>query len=92
MSAVICEKDGYALIRPFNSWDMNYHLYDKNGNDYLIDIDNVCNDEEERNLYGGISWEELSTLQDIEHIKEYAWKIKERNEDSLQFFDVLSSI
>lgn len=39
MDNVIKEKGDFKLIRPFNSWDTNYHLVDiKNDLDHLIDI------------------------------------------------------
>lgn len=73
---MICMKDKHKLYRPYNEWDMNYHLIDDKGNEYLIDIDDVTDDITDiENEYSIILWEDFSTLSDIDTIKEYAWKI-----------------
>lgn len=77
MTNLICEKDGYSLYRPLNDWDMNYHLIDEEGNDHLIDINDVCDTEEELEEYGGILWSNLSTLDDIDEVKEMVWQVDE---------------
>ncbi len=69
---MINSKNGFTLHYPLNCWDMNYHLIDDNaGNDYLIDICDIS-DEDDDNYY---SWEKLKALEDIDEIKELAWKI-----------------
>lgn len=81
MKNIICEKDGFTLFRPFNSWDMNYHLIeDSTGTDYLIDIDTVYDCSEEAENEGGLFWDEFCKLMDIGVIIEYAWKILESDE------------
>ena len=46
---IITENEKYLLRRPLNCWDMNYHLIEKEtGKDYLIDIGDVADNEEER--------------------------------------------
>lgn len=93
MSAFICKKEGITLVAPFNTWDTNYHLYDGEGNDYLIDCGDVRDSLEEIEEYGGVLWEDLRNLNDVENIKECAWKVdKVDAENSLQFWDILSAI
>ena len=56
MSNVINEKGDYKLLRPFNSWDMNYHLVNtKEGVDHLIDIGDVYEESEIEDMddFGG---------------------------------------
>ena len=49
---IIAENEKYLLKHPLNSWDMNYHLIEKEtGKDFLIDIDDVADNEEEREKY-----------------------------------------
>ena len=72
---VINETDSYVLTLPKNNWDMNYHLHEKeSGKDFLVDIGDVQDTEEEVEEYGGILFCELSTMEDIESIKEVSWK------------------
>lgn len=82
MITTIKEKDGYTLFRPMNTWDTNYHLVDNKGNDYLIDTCDVHDTLDDTEEYGGVTWKELSTLEDIEYIKDWAWK-KIKADDSL---------
>jgi hypothetical protein len=57
----IFEKDGHILTGIRNTWDTNYHLYDKtNEVEYLIDCDDVDDN--------------LIQLEDIEELKLFAWK------------------
>ena len=66
---MINSKNGFTLHYPLNCWDMNYHLIDdKSGDDYLIDICDISDDDD-------YSWEKLKALEDIDEIKELAWKI-----------------
>lgn len=59
--AVIAEKDGYILKGTSNTWDTNFHLYDTNNDtEYLIDCDDMESD--------------LMELENIEELKEIAWK------------------
>lgn len=80
MSNVIKEKGDFKLLRPFNGWDTNYHLVDtKNDLDHLIDIWDVYEENEVGDMddFGGLLWEELKELGDIENIMEFVWKIRE---------------
>ena len=77
---IVEQKGNFILQKPLSSWDMNYHLWDKeNKIDYLISIDDVADDlnelEENEDLL--ITWEALRTLEDIEAIKEISWKQKQ---------------
>ena len=77
MNNVIKEKGDFKLLRPFNSWDMNYHLVDtKNDLDHLIDICDVYNNDEveDKEEFDGLYWEELKELGDIEYIMEFVWR------------------
>lgn len=80
MSNVIKEKGDFKLLRPFNSWDTNYHLVDtKNDLDHLIDIGDVYEESEieDKEDFGGLLWEELKELDDIDYIMEFVWKTRE---------------
>lgn len=77
MKTVINEKGDFKLLSPFNSWDTNYHLVDtKNDLDHLIDIGDVCKESEveDKEDFGGLLWEELKELGDIDYILEFSWK------------------
>lgn len=75
---IINENNEYRLVQPYNTWDTNYHLIDKEtGTDYLIDRDDVTNVEGD--YHSLISYNEMISLTDIETLKEIAWK---RNEDT----------
>lgn len=64
------ELKNYKLYGPQHSWDTNYHLLDNEKKiEYLIDIDDVTNDESDEGLY----IETLLNLADIEEILTYAW-------------------
>lgn len=39
---VMLDGKQYSVTRPLNSWDMNYHFIDSNNNDYLVDLQDVC--------------------------------------------------
>lgn len=80
MIRVIAEKDGYTLFGNMNTWDMNYHLVDSKGNDYLIDTGDVHDIVESVDEYGGLLWEELKSLDDIDMIKECSWKTVEADD------------
>ncbi|HDA6128334.1 hypothetical protein N2D48_11745 [Enterococcus faecium] len=70
MAKLIAEKGEVSLFYPFNEWDMNYHILDdENNKHYLIDIDDVGDDEE----YCLLSFEELKEL-DMNLISDYSWK------------------
>lgn len=78
MKNIICKKDGFTLYRPFNSWDMNYHLMEEaTGTDYLIDIYSVYDCSEEAEYEGGLFWGEFCELMNIGEITDQAWKIIE---------------
>lgn len=73
MATLINKNREYKLFRPLNCSDMNYHLiHVDTGEDHLIDI---CDVSEDENDYDYLSWEKLKTLEDIEHILTYVWKI-----------------
>lgn len=72
---IISENKEYLLKGPFNTWDMNYHLIEKEtGLEYLIDIDDVANDTKELEEYGlSLVYFDLQSL-DVDLIKENSWK------------------
>jgi hypothetical protein len=77
MNNMIKEKGDFKLLRPFNSWDMNYHLVDtKNELDHLIDIEDVYSKYEvdDMEVFEGLLWEVLKELDDIEYIMEFVWR------------------
>ena len=77
MSNVIKEKGDFKLLRPFNSWDTNYHLVDtKNDLDHLIDICDVYEESEveDKEEFDGLYWEQLKELDDIDYIMGFVWK------------------
>lgn len=44
---VITENEQVILTQPHNSWDTNYHAYDKDNRiEYLVDINDVVDTEE----------------------------------------------
>lgn len=73
------ECENFTVIKPRNSWDMNYELIDFNEKMvYLIDIDDICddNDKEDISHYeenGGLLYSDLINLE-IDIIKENTWK------------------
>ena len=72
------KKKNYSLYGPQNSWDMNYHLLDSDKKiEYLIDIDDVTNDENGE----GLHIETLLNLEDIDEILSYVWKQKSYTSD-----------
>ena len=75
-SGVINENDRYILYKPKNSQDMNYHLVDKETRqEHLIDICDVYDKpDEDWEYYGGITYEELVDLSNIEGIMLEVWK------------------
>lgn len=74
-SKLINSKKGYKLYRPYNSWDMNYHLIDTLDQvDYLIDICDIYDTLEDALEYGGITWSELKGLEDIPELIAISWK------------------
>lgn len=73
---ILAEKGVLILTAPLNSWDMNYHLHDIiSGEDFLIDIDSVTDDEDELEENGGILYSDLVALEDVDYIKEHIWKV-----------------
>ena len=74
-------KENYTLYGPQNSWDMNYHLLDDDKKiEYLIDIDDVTDNENDKD--GGLFIETLLELKDIDTILSYVWKEKPYISDS----------
>ena len=63
------ELDNSKLVFPYNSWDMNYHLFI---GDYelLLDIDDIANELEYLNS------EDINDIEK-EQLVEMAWKIYE---------------
>lgn len=78
---IIAENEKYLLRRPLNCWDMNYHLIEKEtGKDYLIDIGDVADNEEEREKYDlNLLFSDLQNL-DIDLLIENSWKTLEEEE------------
>lgn len=76
MGIILCQKDGWILENPKNSWDMNYHLINEETlDDHLIDIGDVYDEGDEGFGEEGLNWETLKTLSDIEECLTYAWKV-----------------
>lgn len=77
--AVLGETEAYILTHPQNPWDMNYHLYNiYTGTEYLIDIGDVQDKEEDVDEYGGILFSSLIELSDMDSIMEVVWKTIQR--------------
>ena len=78
---IIAENEKYLLKHPLNSWDMNYHLIEKEtGKDYLIDIGDVADNEQELEKYDlNLLFSDLQNLE-IDLIKENSWKTLEEEE------------
>lgn len=73
-------KENYTLYRPTNNWDMNYRVVDEENNkEYLIDIMDVTSDKEEAEEENLLLFSDLLSLEDIEYIKLYAWKVMDVN-------------
>lgn len=72
---IIAENELYLVESPLNEWDMNYHLIEKEtGKDFLIDIGDVADNEEEREKYElGLLFSDLQNL-NIELLIENSWK------------------
>ncbi|UQT00561.1 hypothetical protein FGBNBECL_00210 [Enterococcus phage vB_OCPT_Bob] len=72
---IIAENELYLVKNPLNEWDMNYHLIEKEtGKDFLIDIDDVADNEEEREKYElGLLFSDLKNLI-VDLLIEYSWK------------------
>ena len=75
---IIAENEKYLLKHPLNSWDMNYHLIEKEtGKDFLIDIGDVADNEQELEKYDlNLLFSDLQNLE-IDLIKENSWKTLE---------------
>ena len=72
----IAQNDKWALFYPFNTQDMNYHLVNlKTEKDYLVDIEDVVDTEEELDEYGEITWADFIDLDNVERNVECAWKV-----------------
>jgi len=75
---VITENEQVILTRPRNEYDTNYHAYDKDaGIEYLIDINDIADNEEEYEA-GGVMWEEFK-LGELETLILYAWKAYDKH-------------
>lgn len=74
MNNIIYQKEGYTLYSPLNEWDMNYHLIDDDGNDHLIDIGDVHDNDHDLEECGGILWDDLRTLFNLIDCRDVAWK------------------
>lgn len=76
-SDILNKKDNHILCYPLNNWDTNYRLYDLvNNKTYLISTEDIHDNEENLEEYGGVLWQDLKCLEDVEEIKEVAWKIE----------------
>lgn len=75
---IIAENEKYLLRRPFNCWDMNYHLIEKEtGKDFLVDIDDVADNQQELEKHDlNLLFSDLQNLE-IDLIKENSWKTLE---------------
>lgn len=73
---IINQKENYTLYKPRHHWDMNYYLVDnENEVAHLIDINDVVSTVQElEELNACILWDEFKQLDDIENIKQCAWK------------------
>lgn len=73
---IIAENELYLVKSPLNEWDMNYHVIEKeSGKDFLIDIDDVADNEEEIEKYElGLIFSDLQNL-NIELLIENSWKV-----------------
>ena len=68
-------RKNFNLYGPQHAWDCNYHLLDSDKKiEYLIDINDVSDDENDENGYLYIKT--LLNLEDIDDILDYAWKQK----------------
>ena len=71
---MITTKKNYKLYAPRNSWDTNYHLLDDDKEiEYLIDVNDVTDDEDDED--GGLFIKTLLGLKDIDEILIYAWRL-----------------
>lgn len=72
---IIAENDLYIVKSPLNEWDMNYHVIEKeSGKDFLIDIEEVAENEEELEKYElGLLFSDLQNLV-IDLLIENSWK------------------
>ena len=75
---IIAENEKYLLKRPLNCWDMNYHLIEKEtGKDFLIDIDDVADNEKELEQYDlNLLFSDLQNL-DVDLLIGNSWKTLE---------------
>lgn len=73
---MIAENELYLIKNPLNEWDMNYHVIEKeSGKDFLVDIGDVADTEEEREKYElGLLFSDLQSL-NIELLIENSWKV-----------------
>ena len=77
---IVKENKDYRLTRPYNCYDMNYHVLEKaTRKEYLIDIGDVYSMEDLNHdglsEYPDIIWDELKELENMEEILYYAWKV-----------------
>ena len=71
---IVKENKDYILIKPYNCYDMNYHVLEKaTRKEYLIDIGDVYSMEDLN--HDGVTWDELKELENMEEILYYAWKV-----------------
>ena len=80
---VITENEQMILTYPNNSWDTNYHAYDKDNRiEYLIDINDIADTEEEWED-GGVLWEEFKQG-DLTLIIENTWRALDKDGEELE--------
>ena len=64
---IVKENKDYRLIKPYNCYDMNYHVLEKaTRKEYLIDIGDVYSMEDLN--HDGVTWDELKELENMEEI------------------------
>ena len=80
---VITENEQVILTQPGNSWDTNYHAYDKDNRiEYLVDINDVVDTEEEWED-GGVLWEDFKQG-DLTLIIENAWRAFDKDGEEIE--------
>ena len=80
---VITENEQVILTYPNNSWDTNYHAYDKDNRiEYLVDILDVVGTEEECED-GSVLWEEFKQG-DLTLIIENAWRAFDKDGEEIE--------
>lgn len=86
--AFIKETDTYRLYSPANCWDTNYTIINRvTDTEYLIDINDVSNEEEEDTLF----YSELLKL-DPGSFAPHVWRIANRDSIEYRLYSFTSKI